>query len=311
MGRIYLKVLRVVLRNPEGATLKQTQRIAQEFAEKVNVKILDVKQVCRMLEQSDQEERVVDDRDKMQKNKEAVLWLTDCADVAERLSKSKLAVMAWLHEGNRNCFFANIRYAIEDPAEAEVRFYDNIYRRFAGIPWEIAETERCIIRETTVEDVDEFIRIYREPEITRYTDPFCGEPDSERQYVKEYIEKIYEFFGYGVWTVLCKETGEVIGRVGFEQPVESDERGGSDMPVLGYMIALPWQGKGIAKEVCEAVLSFARQELGFSAVQVTIDADNTASLKLAEKLGFEGRYILSEKGTRVFKGVLECQQKCV
>lgn len=298
MGRRYLKVLRVVLRYPEGAAREQAQRIAEKFAGELNVEIIVVRQVSEWLEKKE-----------TRPDESGVLWLTDCAEVAARLSECNLAVMAWLHEGNRQSCFANIRYAIEDPEEAEVSFYDNIFRRFAGIPWEIAETERCIIRETTVEDVDDFIRIYREPEITRYTDPFCGEADSERQYVKEYIERVYEFFGYGVWTVVWKETEEVIGRVGFEQPVASDEGEDSDTPVLGYMIALPWQGKGIAKEVCDAVLSFAREEMGFTAVQVRIDAENTASLKLAGKLGFEGRYVLSEEGRSIFRGFLKCQLK--
>ena len=247
-----------------------------------------------------------------------VLWLTDCPDIAGYLTAGELPTMVWLHEDNRHCNFADIRYAVEAPQELEADFYDKIYRRDAGIPWEIAETKRCIIRETTVDDVDSFVKIYQDPGITRYTDAFCIEPQKEREHVKEYIEKVYEFFGFGVWTVLWKETGEVIGRVGFEQPYAGeagkaagdDEDDGDDdeLLALGYMIARPWQGKGIAKEACKAALDYARGELEVSKVQVVIHAENQPSLQLAERLGFREWRDLTGKGGKFLKGVLELSE---
>ena len=242
-----------------------------------------------------------------------VLWLTDCPDIAGCLTARQLPAMAWLHEGNRHCNFADIRYAVEAPQELEADFYDKIYRRYAGIPWEIAETKRCIIRETTVDDVDSFVKIYQDPDVTRYTDAFCIEPQKEREHVKEYIKKVYEFFGFGIWTVLWKETGEVIGRVGFEQPYAGEagkvagggEDDGDELLALGYMIARPWQGKGIAQEVCRAALDFARGELEVSKVQVLIDAENQPSLRLAEKLGFREWRDATAKGGKCRRGVLE------
>ncbi len=242
-----------------------------------------------------------------------VLWLTDCPDIAGYLTARQLPAMVWLHEGNRNCGFSDIRYAVEAPQELEADFYDKIYRRYAGIPWEIAETKRCIIRETIVDDVDSFVKIYQDPGITRHMDAFCIEPQKEREHVKEYIEKVYEFFGFGVWTVLWKETGEVIGRVGFEQPYGGEagkaagdgEDDGDELLALGYMIARLWQGKGIAQEVCRAALDFAREELEVSKVQVLINAENQPSLRLAERLGFREWRDLTGKGGKFRKGVLE------
>ncbi len=238
-----------------------------------------------------------------------LLWLTDCHDIAGHLTAGQQPVMAWLHEGNRHCSFADIRYAVESPEELEAGFYDKIYRRYAGIPWEIAETKRCIIRETTVDDVDSFVKIYQDPRITRYTDAFCIEPQKEREHVKQYIEKVYEFFGFGIWTVLWKETGEVIGRVGFEQPYAGDaeevEENGEELLSLGYMVARSWQGKGIAQEVCRAALDFAREELEVSKVQVVIDAKNQPSLHLAKRLGFREWRDLTGKSGKCRRGVLE------
>ena len=207
---------------------------------------------------------------------DGILWMTDSATCARQLAEKQLPVIAWLHEGNRSHSFATVRYAVECPEELDGDFFDKIYRRYAGIPWDILETDRCLVRETTVDDVAAFVRIYQDPAVTRYTEPFCREPQAEREYVKEYIEKVYDFYGYGVWTVLWKESGEVIGRVGFEQ---------AEPPALGYMIAPQWQGKGIAYEVCRAVLQFAREELGMEKIQVRIHRENAASIRVAEKLG--------------------------
>ena len=214
-----------------------------------------------------------------------ILWLTDSEHFAEKLAALQLPVIAWLHEGNRRSSFQNIRYAVEEPQELDADFFERIYRRYAGIPWDIAETVRCLIRETTVEDAEAFAKIYEEPAITRYMDPFCTEVCMYREYVKEYIEKVYDFYGYGVWTVVWKETGEVIGRVGFGQ---------EEIPALGYMIALPWQGRGLAQEVCRAALTFAKEELGFERVQALIHENNLPSIRLARKLGFL-RQVQAEK----------------
>lgn len=209
----------------------------------------------------------------------ACLYLTDSSRLALQLQREGVPVIAWLHEGNRNESFGPIRYAAEEPSELDAEFFEQIYRRYRGIPWTIARTARCVIRETIPEDAAAFARIYQEPAITEYTEPFCAEAETERETIQEYIRKCYEFYGYGVWTVLLRETGEVIGRVGFEQP---------EAPALGYMIARPRQGRGLATEVCQAVLQVAREELGFTQVQARIHRENAASLRVIEKLGFVG-----------------------
>lgn len=213
---------------------------------------------------------------------EGTLYLTDCEDVGMLLAQKGFPVIAWLHEANRQSSFRKVKYAVECPWELSAGFFDRIYRRHRNLPWDIAETDRCLVRETTVEDVDAFLKIYEDPGITRYMDPFCLEPAREREYVRKYIEKVYEFYGYGVWSVVWKESGEVIGRVGFSNPGQED-----GLPEMGYMIARPWQGKGIAREVCCAVLEYAKEELSFETVEVIVDERNLPSLNLAEKLDFQ------------------------
>lgn len=211
---------------------------------------------------------------------EGCLYITDDAVVLEALLSQKLPVAAYLHEGNRGKDMSGAKYAFEEPEDLEPIYFERVYRRYLGVPWDILETERCYLRETGVEDVEAFYEIYKEPEMTRYTEALYESKISERAYVREYIEKVYSYFEFGIWTVILKETGEIIGRAGL------NVREGYDMPELGYVIGRPWQKKGIATEICQAILEYARIEHGMEKVMTIIHKENTVSARLAEKLGF-------------------------
>lgn len=207
------------------------------------------------------------------------LWMTDNAIRAASLKMAKEPVVAILHEDNRNKDFSGVAYACEDPGELDADYLEKVYRRCVGLPWDIAETDRCIVRETTEADVEEFFKIYGNPAITRYTEGLYPTMEQEKQYVRDYIEKVYGFYGYGVWTVLKKDTGEIIGRIGFSC------REGYEEPELGFVIGVPWQKQGYAEEVCKVLLEYAREELGFEEVQAFVMQGNNASIGLCERLG--------------------------
>lgn len=211
---------------------------------------------------------------------EAVLYVTDDAGEAERLRKEGKAVLIYLHPGNDGQDFSKFLFAVEDPENLEAAYIERVYRRLKGLPWHILDTARCRIRETTPEDVDAFYRIYSHPSITKYMEGLYPEVEQEKEYVREYMEKVYTFYGYGVWTVEERESGQVIGRAGFSW------REGFEEPELGFIIGVPWQGRGYAGEVCEAVLYYGWAALEFQAVQTLVDPDNAPSLGLCEKLGF-------------------------
>lgn len=208
------------------------------------------------------------------------LYITDCDEVLVQLTQAECAVAVYLHEGNRQEDLSAARYAFEDPEGLDAEYVERIYRRYRDIPWDILETERCFLRETVPDDVDAFYEIYSVPEMTRYTEALYESKISERAYIREYIEKIYRYFEFGVWTVILKETGEVIGRAGL------NVREGYDMPELGYVIGQPWQGRGIATEVCHGILEYATTYFGFERVMTLIQTGNEKSLRIAEKLGF-------------------------
>lgn len=233
-------------------------------------------------------------------DEEAVLYVTDDIDVARELKSCGKAVLIYLHDGNRDQDFSEFLYAVEDPDELESDFVEKVYCRLKGMPWDILETERCLVRETTPDDVDDFYRIYSDPAITKYMEDLYPEIEQEKQYIREYIEKVYSFFEFGVWTVVERGSGSVIGRVGFAF------REGYEEPELGFIISVPWQRQGYAEEVCRAVMRYGWEALGFQQVQAMVEPENVASIKLCEKLGFAVKEKVVEKGKMYVRLTASC-----
>lgn len=221
---------------------------------------------------------------------ETTLFVTDASVVLQELKRQGWYIIAFLHPNNGSQDWSGAAYAIADIEELEMDSFVKAYQRMAGEPWTVLETERCIIRETTVEDVEEFYRIYTEPSITYYMEPLYENPEEERVYAQEYREKVYGFYGYGMWSVVHKETNRVMGRAGLSW------REGYEIPELGFMIEVAYQGKGYAMEVCQAIMEYGTDELGFDEIQALVKALNVPSIRLCQKLGFACEDEVEEKG---------------
>lgn len=208
------------------------------------------------------------------------LYIVDSPSNFEILKLRGYYVIALMHEGNPEVAFKGNCYVMEGLEGLDFAYLDLVFRRLAGLPWDILETNRLMVRETTVEDVEDFYRIYAEPSITYYMEDLFKEPDMEREYIRNYIKQVYGFYDYGMWTVVLKETGQVIGRAGISI------RDGYELPELGFVIEVAHQKKGYAHEVCSAIMAYAKEELHTEAMQALVCVDNEASVSLLKKLGF-------------------------
>ena len=203
-------------------------------------------------------------------NIEETLIITDDPETAAKLLERGRYVVVLYHEQNRGQSFPAARYGIEDLFQLEYKSYVEAYQRLAGLPWEILQTDRLLVRESTLE-----------PAITFYMEDLYKDRDEELAYMKAYIDQIYGFYGYGLWTIILKETGQVIGRAGLSV------REGYDFPELGFVIDVSFQKQGYGFEVCNAILKYAGEELEFEKVQALVDERNVVSLHLLKKLGFK------------------------
>ena len=252
----------------------------------------------------------------------ASLWITDDEHLAKECVKCGRPVLGVLTKENAEQSFEGVSYLVSDLPDVEPQYLEKVYRRQAGIPWDILETERCLLRETTVQDADAFYKIYADPSITEFMEDLPKDRDAYTAWLQDYAKNVYEFFGYGIWTICLKQETlrerEATERAvddwasGSERAVgdwasgnEKSEgarlsggedltvigragltvREGYDSPELGFVIGKSWQGQGLAYEVCSAILEYAR-ELGIPEVIAFAKPENKASLRLLQKLGF-------------------------
>lgn len=223
-------------------------------------------------------------------DKEEILFVTDSSIEIEKLFAAGCYAIAFYHEENREAVFSEAQYAVEKVEELVPASYEQAYRRLAGLPWDILETEHLKVRESTLSDVEDFYRIYATPSITYYMEDLFGDRADERAYMEAYIRHVYGFYGFGLWTVIHKGEDRVIGRAGLSI------REGYDSPELGFVIDAEYQRKGYGYEVCRAILHYAKDELGFEMIQALVKEENTASLKLLRKLGFHIQQKVEESG---------------
>ena len=219
-----------------------------------------------------------------------LLVISDSPKKVKEFASAGFYVIGFYHEKNGNEMFEGVPYAVSDVEELTDRSYEEVYRRLAGIPWDILETERLYVRESMIEDVGDFYCIYGEPSITDYVEELFENPDEERAYMEDYISHMYGFYGFGMWTVIEKSGNEIIGRAGL------DVREGYELPELGFVIKKSYQRKGYAEEACRAILTYAKESLLFDRVQALVEEANAASVSLLVKLGFAYQREVLERG---------------
>lgn len=141
------------------------------------------------------------------------------------------------------------------------------------------ETERLILRELTREDFDGLYAILSDPETMRhYPAPF----DQER--VRGWIDwniDNYARYGFGLWAVTLKETGELIGDCGMTM----QKIHGQMLPEIGYHIRKDQQRKGYASEAAARCIAFAFEERHLPAVYSYMKYTNVGSYTTALKNG--------------------------
>lgn len=155
------------------------------------------------------------------------------------------------------------------------------------------ETARCIVRESVLEDLEKFYDIYNSQGM-EYIEPLA-DYETEKEKLQSYIKIRYPFYGYGMWTVLDKESGKVIGRAGIEERVVD----GEEKTELGYMLHYLYRRNGIGTEICQAILDYAKTTLYMEEIHAFTHLENVISQKLLTKLGFQFCGEAIYKGTEV------------
>ncbi len=148
------------------------------------------------------------------------------------------------------------------------------------------ETERLILREYTMDDFDTLYEIMSDAEtMQHYPAPF--DQARTRRWIEWNLDN-YKKYGFGLWALVLKETGEFIGDCG----ITLQNIDGQRLPEIGYHIHKKYWRRGFAKEAARAVLDWAFKNTDYPAFYSYCKHSNTASIKTAESIGmhFEKEY---------------------
>lgn len=148
-------------------------------------------------------------------------------------------------------------------------------------PFPVLETNRLRLRQMRHSDTQAFYALRSNEAIMKYIGRERPKTPDE---VKPLIDKIlsdYEQSEGISWAITPKETGAIIGTIGFWRIDKPNHRA-----EIGYLLHTDYWGKGIASEAMHAVLAYAFKELKFHAIEANVDPLNEASKKLLLRAGF-------------------------
>lgn len=145
------------------------------------------------------------------------------------------------------------------------------------------ETERLILREFTIDDLDAFAWLMADPEVMRFSLNGPMNKEQAREYLQRRIIAHYSEHGYSLNAVVLKANNSLIGLIG----LISQNIDGENKVELGYRLHPHYWGKGLATEACLVVCKHAFTELGMHELISIIDLKNTRSLEVAKRIGMQ------------------------
>ena len=222
------------------------------------------------------------------------LYIADSERLLRQLQDLGAASCGYSHSGNGGQAPKRADYILMEPQWVDRDSLVKIWQRQRRLPWTILETARCVVREFVPEDLEAIRALYDE-EAERFLEAPSEDTEKERKILEAYIDRVYRLCGYGHWAVISRQTGELIGRIGFSFP-NSSAPGPAPDATFGYLVRN-------AREVCAALIEYGFSQLGFELIGADTALSNNASDKILRSFGFrevarredQRYYILNKK----------------
>jgi ribosomal-protein-alanine N-acetyltransferase len=143
------------------------------------------------------------------------------------------------------------------------------------------ETDRLILRRWKDSDREPFAEMNADPRVMEFFPDTLTRDESDQ--LIESIETHFDNRGFGLFATELKGERKLIGFIGLH--VASFQAHFTPCVEIGWRIAVPYWGKGLATEGSREVLSFAFDRLRLERVVSFTVPENVASRRLMEKLG--------------------------
>ena len=159
----------------------------------------------------------------------------------------------------------------------------------------LLETARLLLRPFQPEDLEAQARTMGDPEVVRH---LGGTPFSREDTWRRLLcaPGLWTLLGFGYWAVVRRDDGAYVGQLGFADFKREMTPSIEGLPEIGWILAPDMHGRGYATEAAQAALAWADMVLQAREYVAIIDADNAASIRVAEKIGF------NEKEPATYRG---------
>jgi RimJ/RimL family protein N-acetyltransferase len=159
----------------------------------------------------------------------------------------------------------------------------------------VLETERLRLRGWREEDLPAFAEFWGHEETARFVGGASNREGAWRimaMYLGHWVLR-----GYGLWALEDKASGQWAGWCGPWNPEGWPEK------EIGWALAKVFHGRGYATEAARCARDFAYRQLGWPTAVSYIAAENTASQRVAARLGatFESAAELQGKPVGVYR----------
>jgi RimJ/RimL family protein N-acetyltransferase len=141
-------------------------------------------------------------------------------------------------------------------------------------------TDRLQLRRWRPEDRAPFIRLNADPRVMEYFPSQLTPAESTEMMAR--IEAHFVRYGFGLWAVELRDTGEFAGFIGLNIP--TFESHFTPCVEIGWRLAPEFWGQGLATEGARAVLHHAFTELALVEIVAFTVPDNHRSRRVMEKL---------------------------
>lgn len=143
----------------------------------------------------------------------------------------------------------------------------------------ILETPRLLLREMTTSDLTAICRVLQD-EKTMYAYEHAFSDEEAQAWLNNQLRR-YREDGFGLWAVVLKERGEIIGQCG----ITLQDVNGEWVPEVGYLFERAYWHQGFATEAAIACKEYAFSVLGLDNVYTIIRDNNIASQNVAKRNG--------------------------
>lgn len=143
----------------------------------------------------------------------------------------------------------------------------------------ILDTDRLQLREMNLSDMEALSSILQDERVMyAYNGKFNDEETAA--WMRKQLRR-YKEFGFGLWGVFLKQTGEMIGQCG----ITMQEYRATQIPEIGYLFAYGHWHNGYAVEAATACREYGFNTLHFDALYSIIRDTNIASQHVALRNG--------------------------